>query len=134
MTLFWKKKQIPIKSKQKQDFDQDNGISVRAAIMFKRTLRHTKSIVDGKLYDTEKATKVSEMNGGRLLFVTEKGNYFSCTTECDNYISSSEDGICQVHEIIYSDIRPESIEGAKDSIGRCKPEKYVELFGEVEEA
>lgn len=74
------------------------------------------------------------MNGGRLLFATKKGNYFSCTTESDNYISSGEDGICQVCEIIYSDIRPESIEVVKDSIGRYSPEKYIELFGEVEEA
>lgn len=132
--MFWKKKENQIEPKQKEDCEQDNGISVRVATTLKRTLRHTKSIIDGKLYDTEKSTKISEMNGGRLMFVTKNGNYFSCATECDNYISSGEDGICQVHEIIYSDIRPESIEGAKDSIGRYNPEKYIKLFGEVEEA
>lgn len=132
--MFWKKREKQIESKRKEDCEQGNCISVRAVTTLRRTLRHAKSITDGKLYDTEKSTKISEMNGGRLLFVTEKGNYFSCTTECDNYISSGEDGICQVHEIIYSDIRPESIDGAKDSTGRYNPEKYIELFGEVEEA
>lgn len=132
--MFWKKKENQIESKQKEDCKQDNVISVRMETALKRTLRHTKSIIDGKLYDTEKSTKISEMNSGRLLLITENSNYFSCTTEHDNHISSGEDGIYQVCEIIYSDIRPESVDAAKDSIGRYNPEKYIELFGKVEEA
>lgn len=102
--------------------------------MIKITYRHTKSIVDGKLYDTEISTMIAEMNDGRLLFLTKNGNYFSCNTECDDYVSSIKGEICQVHEIFYSDIRPESTESVKYSMGRCNPEKYIELFGEVEEA
>lgn len=132
--MFWKKKQDPIEPEQKEDYKKSNDVSVCMATTLKRRLKHTKSIVGGKLYDTEKATKISGTPDGRLLFVTEKGNYFSCITEHDEYISSEKDGIFQVYEIVYADIRPETLEYAMQSIGKYQPEKYIELFGEVEEA
>lgn len=50
--MFWEKKEKQIESKRKEDCEQDNGISVRMVTALKRTLRHAKSIIDGKLYDT----------------------------------------------------------------------------------
>lgn len=68
------------------------------------------------------------------MFVTEKGNYFSCDESYNNYIFPEADAIIDVHEIIYADIRPETAEYAKENIGKYAPDKYIELFGEVEEA
>lgn len=102
--------------------------------VIERRIKHTKSIVCGKLYDTEKSTLISLTQDGRLLFITAKGNYFSCGEEHSNYIVPEENKILNIHEFIYTDIRPETAEYAKENIGRYVPEKYIELFGEVEEA
>lgn len=122
--LFWKKK--------KESETEPCGASVGT----KRTISHAKSIVNEKLYDTERATEISYTADDRVLFVTKKGNYFSCIARRFDYRSSRGAGHIshRVREIIYEDIRPESAEYAKESIGKYDPGKYIELFGEVEEA
>lgn len=92
-------------------------------------ITHSKSIIDGKLYDTENA-KLLCFKDDRFLFKTPKGNYFSCKAgdeHCEN------EGRF-VWEIVYYDIRPENIEDAKETIGRYDADRYIELFGEPEEA
>lgn len=43
-------------------------------------------------------------------------------------------GAHYVSKSFYCDIRPETVESVKDIIGASDPPKYIELFGEVEEA
>lgn len=94
----------------------------------------SKAIIDGKLYDTEKAEavvtfrrRVDEgpvLSGSTIhwtpmhdftLYKTAKGNYFE-------------------HDQANGTIVPRDKGWAKDLIRRLYPDKYIELFGEVEEA
>lgn len=107
--------------------DEEQNFSTR---IVKRETHHAKSIIDGKLYDTEKSERLSYFKDDRVLFRTQKGSYFSC---------KREDGECQntkfhVHYIDYYDIRPENIEDAKETIGKYDVDRYIELFGKPEEA
>lgn len=102
--------------------------------LFKRETIHAKTIVDGKLYDTEKAERISGTEDDRNLFVTRKGNYFSCEHMYYNYIKYEGEQEFDISVTYFSNIRPESLEYAMTNIGRHNPEKYIELFGEVEEA
>lgn len=121
--------------KQKEKPKENNKSDcICCETVLERKIKHTKSIVGEKLYDTEKSILISWTQDNRLLFATEKGNYFSCDTDCYNYITCEENKTINVHETIYTDIRPETTEYAKENIGRYKPDKYIELFGEVEEA
>lgn len=103
-------------------------------VTFDRKIKHAKSIICGKLYNTEKSEIVSCTQDKRVLFMTEKGNYFSCSEYHNNYTMHEGNKAIAVREISYADIRPESAEYARENIGRYVPEKYIELFGEVEEA
>lgn len=129
--MFWKKSK-PIEQIEKTE--KENVATVIMPTVFKRELKHTKSIINGKLYDTEKSTKICQTKDHRLLFITPNGNYFSCDTENGEYIQSGEDVVYQVFAVIYSDIRPETEQYTRENIGMYDVEKYVELFGEVEEA
>lgn len=75
-----------------------------------------KAIVNGKLYDTSKATEICVFETGfcafAILFRTEKGNFFA-----------------QQYGKLY-----EVTEEAAKSILAEYPEKYIEIFREVEEA
>lgn len=102
--------------------------------VFKLEPKHTRAIVCGKLYDTEKSNKICKMPNERLLFVTPKGNFFSCDVIRDQYSYADKNGVHTIAETVYCDIRPETIENAKINIGMSNPKKYIELFGEVDEA
>lgn len=76
-----------------------------------------KEIINGKLYDTEKATLVFDTfitKNGRLLvtsyYITKNLNWFTCNESV---------GIQVIDE---------------NEIGRVNPDLYIILFGEVEEA
>lgn len=43
-----------------------------------RKVFHKKAIINGKLYDTEKAEFLCLFKDGRILLKTKRGNYFSC--------------------------------------------------------
>lgn len=94
----------------------------------------SKAIINDKMYDTEKAEAVVSfrrrvdmgpvLSGSTLhwtpmhdctLYKTAKGNYFE-------------------HDEDTNDITPRDETWAKDLIRRLYPDKYIELFGEVEEA
>jgi len=72
-------------------------------------------IVDGLLYDTETATQVyfDEVNNRRL-FMTDKGNFFT-------FYGNGE-------------IVPKNRDSVKEYLGKYDVNKYIEIFGNVEEA
>lgn len=131
--MFWKKKITQKEEKENKPEMEKDSFSCEIPIL-KRKTRHAKTIIGNKLYDTEKAEFISSTEDHRILFITKKGNYFSCnTTDCD-YMEHEENKTFNVFETVYHDIRPEPIEYAMSNIGKYQPEKYIEMFGEVEEA
>lgn len=76
-----------------------------------------KKIIDGLLYDTDKATLVWQEDKFRkrnLYFRTEKGNYF----------------------VLYSSkvIQPITEEKFKEILGEADPDRYIELFDNIDNA
>lgn len=75
-----------------------------------------KSIFNKKLYDTNKSEKLCNVGfSGYSVWITSKGSLFLF-----NDITMQ---ICNTDQ-----------ERIKDILGQENPEKYIELFGEVEEA
>lgn len=90
-------------------------------------------VIDGKKYDTEKATIVADnefsdgsnrMNCGRctLLYKTKKGNFFAAYETCWQGEYDTIDPLT-INEA------KEMFEGLRNQLG-----KYEEVFGEAEEA
>lgn len=131
--MFCKKKQIPEEQPNNECESKSNSVDFTAKTI-KREIEHAKTIIDGKLYDTEKASIISPTKDNRLLFITQKGNYFSCAIHNYDYTKAGENEIFCISATAYSDIRPEPIEYAMTNIGKYEPEKYIKLFGQVEEA
>lgn len=131
--MFWKKKEIQSDKQDNQTEEENKSIYCEFPILKRRT-RHAKTIIENKLYDTEKAEFISPTSDNRILFVTKKGNYFSCNTTDYDYTEIEENKTYSIFETAYHDIRPEPIEYAMSNIGKYQPEKYMEMFGEVEEA
>lgn len=74
-----------------------------------------KKIVDGLLYDTDKSELIyTDVANKRRLFKTENNRFF----------------------IVYNngEIVPKTEQNAKDYLGERDIDKYIELFGEVENA
>lgn len=74
-----------------------------------------KKIINGKMYDTDTSEEIylDEMNNRRV-FQTKKGNYFLLYPNGE-LVTKTEDEI-------------------KEFLGNNDTNKYIELFGEVEEA
>lgn len=74
-----------------------------------------KRIINGLLYDTEDSTLiyVDEMNN-RKLYQTKNGNFFTLYPT--------------------GEIQPKTEEATKEYLGRYDADKYIEIFGEVDEA
>ena len=74
-----------------------------------------KKIINGKMYDTDTSEEIylDEMNNRRI-FQTKKGNYF----------------------LLYpnGELVPKTEDEIKGFLGNNDTNKYIELFGEVEEA
>ena len=74
-----------------------------------------KKIINGKMYDTDISEEIylDEMNNRRI-FQTKKGNYF----------------------LLYpnGELVPKTEDEIKELLGNNDTNKYIELFGEVEEA
>lgn len=101
----------------------------------KRDIVHAKAIIDGKLYDTEKAEAVTvftdNSNNFTTLFQTKNGNYFLAVSGYRKYL----DDMLFIHEEYgYHSIQAVTQVEAKRIVGLHEPDKYIELFGEVEEA
>lgn len=98
-------------------------------------IRHAKAIINGKLYNTEKSKKLFGIGQNRILFVTPKGNYFSCESTNDSYRYFGDDSkLAYATEQFYFNIQEEPLDRLKEIFGRYDIEKYIELFGEPEEA
>lgn len=69
--MFWKKKEIQ-KEKQEDEPEKDDVFSSCNTTILKRKTRHAKTIIENKLYDTEKAEIISPTEDHRILFVTKK--------------------------------------------------------------
>lgn len=75
-----------------------------------------KEIINGKLYDTEKSEKICDIEiTGHSLWRTAKGTLFLVNDVLIRISNTDQEKI-------------------KEILGKNNPEKYIELFGEVEEA
>lgn len=100
----------------------------------KDTVLHCKSIIDNLLYDTETSELLCKSNG-KAYFKTKNGRYFSCdvSVSTESYYYSTCDFVFET-TYIYSNTEPTSADYIKSVLGRFDVEKYIELFGEPEEA
>lgn len=74
-----------------------------------------KKIVNGKIYDTEKSELVyTEQDTQRKLYRTQKGAWFRCYKN--------------------GEVVPIDEETAMEYLGRVDVDKYIEYFGNVDEA
>lgn len=72
-------------------------------------------IIDGKIYDTGKAEVIyTDENSGRSWYVTKKGAYFIAYPN--------------------GEIRTKTEDEVRDFLAIYDVDKYIELFGEMEEA
>ncbi len=99
-----------------------------------RKVLHKKAVINGKLYDTEKAEFLCLFKGGRILLKTKNGNYFSCVQDIRSANEEKMDEIVETITISHYDLREEIEEAVKGYIGIYELDLYIKLFGEVEEA
>lgn len=99
-----------------------------------RKVFHKKAIINGKLYDTEKAEFLCPFKDGRILLRTKNGNFFSCVQSAVSVKEEKTDEIVETITISHHDLREEIEEAVKGYIGIYELDLYIELFGEVEEA
>lgn len=99
-----------------------------------RKVFHEKDIINGKLYDTEKAEFLCPFKDGRILLKTKKGNYFSCVQDIRSANEEKVDEIVETVKISHCGLREETEEAVKGYMGIRELDLYIKLFGEVEEA
>lgn len=99
-----------------------------------RKALHKKAIINGKLYDTEKAEFLCTFKDGRILLKTKKGNYFSCVQDIRSVNEEKMDEIVETVKISHYDLKEETEESVKGYMGIHELDLYIKLFGEVEEA
>lgn len=99
-----------------------------------RKVLHEKAIINGKLYDTEKAEFLCPFKGGRILLKTKKGNYFSCVQVIKSASEEKMDEIIETVTISHYGLREETEEEVKGYMGIHELDLYIKLFGEVEES
>lgn len=74
-----------------------------------------KRVIDNLLYDTDVSELIyTEEGTNRKLYKTPNGNFFTLYPT--------------------GEIQPKSLDATKDYLGRYDVEKYIELFGQPEEA
>ena len=97
-------------------------------------IEYEKVVIDGKLYGSKKAEKLCPTGEKeKHLFITEKGNFFTCDVK--HIYSVIGGGMIRVcGDIGFENIEPITQEEAREILGKKNPDKYIELFGEVEEA
>lgn len=131
--MFWKKKEIQ-KEKQGDEPEKDAVFSSCNTTILKRKTRHAKTIIENKLYDTEKAEFLCPFKDGRILLKTKRGNYFSCVQDIRSVNEEKKDEIVETVTISHYDLREETEEAVKGYMGIHELDLYIKLFGEVEEA
>ena len=95
---------------------------------------HNKAIINNLLYDTSNSELLCTANR-KAYFKTKNGRYFSCdvSVSTESYYCSTCDFVFET-TYIYSNTEPTSADYIKSVLGRFDVEKYIELFGEPEEA
>lgn len=96
---------------------------------------HRRAIINGLLYDTEKSEEIMRYTDDdcilHAIFETPNGAMFQARVEqchvIDNYLNIISDSA-------YTHIQPLSELEYRDILGRYKIDKYIELFGEAQEA
>lgn len=99
-----------------------------------RKVLHEKAIINGKLYDTEKAEFLCPFKDGRILLKTKRGNYFSCVQDIRSVNEEKTDEIIETVIISHYGLREETEEAVKEYMGIYELDLYIKLFREVEEA
>lgn len=89
------------------------------AILTYTTMIDDKSVEQTKLFDTDKAKKICDIensfgNAVQEIYITNKGVIF-------------------YHGIKDDELKVVDLKAVKEWIGKNEPEKYIEFFGEVEE-
>ena len=106
------------------------------------------SIINGLLYDTKKAELwalcYDERAMGKVLYKTKNGRFFRHDRHLGRISPMSEEEVkeeleeCASRRIKHHESRgrdlPMSEEEVKVMLGEIFPERYIELFGEVEDA
>lgn len=95
---------------------------------------HKKAIINGKLYDTEKAEFLCLFKDGRILLKTKNGNYFSCVQDIRSVNEEKMDEIVEAVTISHYGLKEETEEAVKGYMGVHELDLYIKLFEEVEEA
>lgn len=136
--------------KTKKDNSEPENVPNPFKVETEMNYFHKKAILeDGKLYDTETAEKVIEVNKSRTCwsssyqcrtyFRTVKGNWFSCDTFVEAGVRArmkQEGGLdvkVEITNVTYFGLRLESVSGVKAILGELNIDLYEKYFGEVEE-
>lgn len=118
----------------KKNKNDKQNMSKMTRVIDNKTI-HCKSIIDGLLYDTSTSELLCN-SGGCAYFKTKNGRYFCCDYEnfADTYYDVCEDRWRYGFQEIYASINPISESEVRQKVGIYNVEKYIELFGEPEEA
>lgn len=94
----------------------------------------SKAIINNKMYDTEKAESVVSFRRRVDMGPVISGSQIHWTPMHDCTLYKTAKGSYFDHDEDTGTITPRDETWAKDLIRRLYPDKYIELFGEVEEA
>lgn len=121
--MFWKKKNKSCEHKSENKTLEEKTCD---------PIKHSpiRRIINGKLYDTSKAKNIYKV----ILSHDDIPNYdlpiFSLGGENVSIYKGNSEWFIEY----FCFIEPVTEDWVKEIIGRCNPDKYIELFGEVEEA
>ena len=90
-----------------------------------------RKIIDGKLYDTSKATKICTMSvpGNEISNELRSAGWAQLMFGCDvNLYKGNNTYFCTIPDEVFA----VSEEWVMKWLGRCDTDKYIELFGEPE--
>lgn len=127
-----------IKSLENCSFADDGKEDDRIYIGEKPNVEHCKAIINNKLYDTEKAKRLGiidrSITNVTVLFKTPNNSFFTCEQFTEQMRKDNDKIAYIISNVRYSHIRPTTEDRIKNWLGENNVDKYVELFGEVEEA
>jgi len=125
---FWKKKEEKPETEPEMKVENE-------PVYPEPEIKHTRAVIDGKLYDTETAEELCEY-GYFALFRTKKGNYFCCDVLDDaQFLRAKTIAMTgNIRKRSYYAIKKLDLESAKKILAEYNIEKYIELFGKPEEA
>lgn len=123
--------------KKKEETEQ---IKDKKTIFKDDIINHKQIVIKDKLYNTENAKFLGvvekyDLHNSKVLFETKNGRYFYCDRHRKlSSTEETEEEIIYNIETSYNYIKPALLEDIKEWFSEHDIEKYIELFGEVEEA